>query len=67
MEKYIILLMQDPEPSLFKPPFYITELDQICLCEPENGALILFDSIDEADEYREEYAIDGQIIEIPFY
>ena len=64
MQKFIILLMQEADERLYHPPIYITDIDQIAVCD-ENENLILFDTIEDADLFREELGIDGQIIELP--
>lgn len=58
--------MQDSTDELLSLSAYMGDVTDLFVTN-NHGYLRLFDSSDEADEYREEYAIDGQIIEIPFY
>ena len=61
-----MILMQDSTHKDWQFPAFIKELSDLFLCD-KYGNLMLFNSSDLADEFREEHAIDGQIIEIPFY
>jgi hypothetical protein len=62
MKKYIILSCKTKKGLKVDIVF----ASQSAACNKE-GNLLLFNSIDEADYYREQEAIDGQIVEIPIY
>lgn len=66
MKKYVILLMQEAKEELYHPPFSITDADQLVACN-DDGEVLFFDSLEDADCYREDEAIDGQIVELPMY
>jgi hypothetical protein len=63
MEKWIILQML--KPKVFG--YAITDLDEIAVCHPVNGNLMVFDSLDEASNYQEEWGISGQCVSLPIY
>jgi hypothetical protein len=47
--------------------FYITtDLSELAVCNGY-GILVLFDTLDQAANYREENSIDGQCYELPVY
>ena len=64
MEKWIILIIQFTNDENVLP---IDELVELAVCDEESGELMLFDSLDEADQYREKHSIDGQCVELPIY
>tara|TARA_R110002020_G_scaffold475112_1_gene708611 strand:+ start:6217 stop:6411 length:195 start_codon:yes stop_codon:yes gene_type:complete len=64
MEKWIILKMLDPNILVSKNP--ITDVEDIAVIDID-GALMIFDSLEDASEYQEDWGISGQCIELPLY
>lgn len=60
MKPHIILLMQKEANKRFYYTADIAHTD-------DDGALKIFNSLNEAESEREELEIDGQIIELPLY
>ena len=66
MEKWIILIMQEPDPELYNPPFQLLDMEDLAVVD-DYGCLIFFDSLEEASSYQEKNGIDGQCVELPMY
>ena len=62
MEKYIILITNHE--SRFDTNIY--SIEDIAHCTID-GDLMMFDSLDEAADYRDEHTINGLLIELPIY
>ncbi len=62
MEKWIIIKMIEPNQV-----YSIYDLEDLAECHALNGQLLIFDSLDEASNYQEEYGISGQCISLPIY
>ena len=60
---YAILLFNDE----FDLKAGVDDLFQLFACNPVTGDLLVFESMDEADKFREKNTIDSQIIELPVY
>lgn len=64
MTRYIIIKTQDVQCLIPKNP--ITEVDDIAVTDAD-GVLIIFNSFDEAADYQDDNAINGQCVELPLY
>lgn len=62
MEKWIILKTMDK--CVFEDE--ISFVDDIAECD-KHGNLLTFNSLEDASEYQERNAIDGQCVELPIY
>ena len=66
MEKWIILIAQEPNEKLYHPPFSLEDLEDLAVVN-DNGELMFFNSLDEASEYQEENTISGQCVQLPMF
>lgn len=66
LRKFIILLMQEPIDELYHSPYSLSDISDLAASD-DNGDLLWFDTTEEADQYRENNSIDGQVVEIPMY
>ena len=66
MEKWIILIAQKPDEKLYHPPYSIEDVEDLAVTN-EDGALLFFDSLNEASNYQDENAISGQCVQLPMY
>ncbi len=64
MEKWIILIAQEPNEELYQPPFYLSDVEDLAVCD-DDGNLMWFNSLEEANNYQEENTISGQCVQVP--